>query len=395
MIGARVDASLGFGPAFGRFVRTTGAAFVLALCIGVPGGPAAAQSDRAQVSVAAVPGAEELAVATRVLPPFVMGETAGDLTGFSVELWRAIAVEAGLKSRFQVYDTLPDLLDAVQSGKNPVGIAAISITADREQRMEFSQPMYRSGLQIMARAGDGNALGLLGSLLSLPVLEAIGLFFLALLVPAHVAWAIHRFDPTSSWNIPRSYWPGILDAFYWSVEKMASTASGAPGGHAGRVFNILWSFLCVIVLASLTALIASALTVSSLRREINGPNDLVGKRVATVAGSTSAAYLRKIGAIVDEFPDFDGATRALGQAGRKGPVALVYDAPIILYFVNKDADHRFAAIGAPFREENYGIAYPLNTTIRHAVDAALVRLVENGTYDQIRDKWFAKPATQN
>ena len=76
-------------------------------------------------------------------------------------------------------------------------------------------------------------------------------------------------------------------------------------------------------------------------------------------------------------------------------MALVYDAPIILYFVNNDASHRFDPVGAPFREENYGIAFPLSSTIRHDVDAALVRLIENGTYDQIREKWFGKPATQN
>ena len=180
---------------------------------------------------------------------------------------------------------------------------------------------------------------------------------------------------------------------------MIGTAVGMPGGHLGRVFNNVWSFLCVMVLASVTALIASALTLSSLRADINGPEDLAGKRVATVSGSTSAAYLRDLGASVEEYPDFEHAAAALGRAsgvaGRTAAVALVYDAPIVLYFINNDAERKFLAVGPPFRAENYGIAFPLDSKIRHTVDTALQKLRENGTFDQIREKWFGKSRIQD
>ena len=45
------------------------------------------------------PKAREMRVATRVVPPFVMRGKDGALTGFSVELWRAIERDTGLKSR--------------------------------------------------------------------------------------------------------------------------------------------------------------------------------------------------------------------------------------------------------------------------------------------------------
>ena len=77
-----------------------------------------------------VPQVAEITVATRIIAPFVMKDGA-ELSGFSVDLWRAIGAELGLRSRFVTHDTLAKLLDAVRSGQNDVGIAAISITAKR------------------------------------------------------------------------------------------------------------------------------------------------------------------------------------------------------------------------------------------------------------------------
>jgi polar amino acid transport system substrate-binding protein len=337
-------------------------------------------------------GATELAVATRVVAPFVIEGSPGELSGFSVDLWRAIAAEAGLKSHFQTYETLPELMSAVQTGKNPVGIAAISITADREKTLDFSQPMFRSGMQIMAPVGQTGVADLARSVLSPGPLTAIGIVLLVLLIPAHIGWLIHRLTPSSDWKISRAYWPGVLQALYWAAEKMIQTSEGAPGGALGRLFNNVWAFLCVLLLASFTALIASALTLSSLRSDINGPSDLVGKRIASVKGSTSAAYLREIGASVAEYPNFADAAAALDKSkgGSFPPVALVYDAPIVLYYINNDGSGKFQAVGAPFRAENYGIVFPLNSGLRLAINAALLKLTEDGTYQQINDKWFGK-----
>lgn len=101
----------------------------------------------------AAPAGRDLVVATRVLPPFVIEEEAGKYSGFSIDLWEAIATEAKLRTHLEAYRTLPELLDAVATGANPVGIAAVSITAQREEKLDFSQPMFRSGLQIMVPTG--------------------------------------------------------------------------------------------------------------------------------------------------------------------------------------------------------------------------------------------------
>ncbi|TMA58926.1 MAG: transporter substrate-binding domain-containing protein [Deltaproteobacteria bacterium] len=102
----------------------------------------------------AQPKEEKLLVATRLIRPFVY-EQQGHLTGFSVELWQEIAKQMNAQSEFIVKPTVKELLDAVKSKNVALGIAAISITADREVELDFSQPMFDAGLQILTPVQGG------------------------------------------------------------------------------------------------------------------------------------------------------------------------------------------------------------------------------------------------
>jgi len=63
---------------------------------------ASAYPQTAGSPAASAPGqSPELCVATMVFPPFVM-EQNGSLTGFSIELWNAIAARLKLKTRYRI-----------------------------------------------------------------------------------------------------------------------------------------------------------------------------------------------------------------------------------------------------------------------------------------------------
>jgi ABC-type amino acid transport substrate-binding protein len=44
--------------------------------------------------------------------------------------------------------------------------------------------------------------------------------------------------------------------------------------------------------------------------------------------------------------------------------------------------------GSIFHKENYGIVFPSESPYRKPVNEALLKLKENGTYDQLFKKWF-------
>ena len=90
----------------------------------------------------------EIRVVTKEIEPFVFKE-GGRLTGFSIDLWEDIAQQAGFEFEYVEVTTVGEQLEAVEAGDADLAIAAISVTQDREERVDFSYPYYTSGLLIM------------------------------------------------------------------------------------------------------------------------------------------------------------------------------------------------------------------------------------------------------
>ena len=118
--------------------------------------------------------------------------------------------------------------------------------------------------------------------------------------------------------------------------------------------------------------------------KISGPGDLVGNKVATVAHTTSAAFLKERGIKATEMDSVDGALRAI----REGYDAVVFDAPVLQYYV-AHAGKGIAQMSGPiFAAEDYGFAFKEGSDLRRQVDAALLSMREDGTYERIRQLWF-------
>ena len=105
---------------------------------------------------------------------------------------------------------------------------------------------------------------------------------------------------------------------------------------------------------------------------------------ATVAHTTSAAFLKERGIKATEMDSVDGALRAI----REGYDAVVFDAPVLQYYV-AHAGKGIAQMSGPiFAAEDYGFAFKEGSDLRRQVDAALLSMREDGTYERIRQLWF-------
>lgn len=339
----------------------------------------------------AQPRLESLRVATRLVKPFVFEEN-GNLTGFSVELWQAIAKQLNVTSEFVVKPTVRDLLASVNNHEANLGIAAISITAERELKWDFSQPMFDAGLQILvsAQAAESNLLGtIVAGIFTRDFLLMIGLVVLLIAIPAHIVWFLER-RPAGGLLSHCSYFPGIFEAAWWAAATLATQADQMPKSAAARIAAVVWMFSSVVFIAYFTASVTSSLTLQQLRGDIKGPEDLPGKRVASVKGSTSVEYLRQQSIDVMEFTKVEEAYQALQQNQAE---AVVYDAPVLLYYASHDGKGKVHVVGSIFRKENYGIVFPDKSPLRKRVNEALLKLKENGAYDQLSKKWFGGSGT--
>ena len=330
-------------------------------------------------------------VAVRVLPPFVVQQQDGHLSGFSVDLWNAIAAKQHWTTHFDVVPDVDAQLAAVADKKDDVAVGAVSITADRDLRYDFSQPILSGGLQILTRtqkAGpEATAFDSLMKLLFSPsVLVWLGIAILLTIVPAHIVWFLERGHPEGM-IVEKKYFPGIFQAFFWGMGTLATQADSMPRHWGSRIVAVLWMFTSVVFVAFYTATLTASLTVQQFRSAINGPDDLPGKAVATVTGTTSADYLHDSGVKATAFPDIDTAVKALND---KKVDAVVYDAPVLQYVANADGTGNIGVVGPVFHAGDYGYAFTNGSTMRKAVDATLLGLRESGDYDTISAHWFGK-----
>jgi polar amino acid transport system substrate-binding protein len=340
----------------------------------------------AAASALSQPKEQTLRVATRIIKPFVFEENRA-LTGFSVELWQEIGRQLNAKFEFVMKPSVKELLEATRSKEVNLAIAAISITAERELDWDFSQPMFDAGLQILTPA-QGTRSGFVGAIIagvfSSAVLPILGIVLLMILVPAHLVWFFERKNSTGMLT-HRSYLPGIFEACWWAASTLATQADQMPRAALARIVAVIWMFASVVFIAYFTAAVTSSLTLQQLRGEINGPEDLPGKRVATVKGSTSMDYLRAHNIEALEFANVEEALRATQHGSAD---AVVYDAPVLLYYASHEGKGKVQVVGNIFRKESYGILFPSNSPHRKPVNEALLKIRENGTYDRLYRKWF-------
>src|SRR5690625_6025755 len=89
--------------------------------------------------------------------------------------------------------------------------------------------------------------------------------------------------------------------------------------------------------------------------EIQGVEDLEGATIATLLGSTSAAYIEANidGATANTYEQIDQAYLSV-EGGSSD--AILYDAPNVEYYVSTAGEGSLKVTGELFEAENYGIA---------------------------------------
>ena len=83
-------------------------------------------------------------------PPFTYKDAQGNLTGFDVDLAKAVAAKLGLKPQF-VLTEWSGILAGLQAGKYDVIVNQVGITAERQKSIGFSAPYAYSNPQIIVK----------------------------------------------------------------------------------------------------------------------------------------------------------------------------------------------------------------------------------------------------
>lgn len=329
---------------------------------------------------------QKLRIATKPLEPFVIVE--GEVPrGFSIDLWSEVARRLDLDYEWVMYDTVSEILQAVIDGEADVAIAGISMTSERELQVDFTHPFYDAGLQIMVPASQPSFIqGVIRQFTS-PGLVA---FFVIGLVAAFVMTNIvyfteRRHDP----DFQNGYLRGLWEGLWWMMSMVVSGEHPESGTHKTyrRLMTIAFWLIGLFLIVQFEANVTADTTINKLAGDIGGPEDLPGKRVVTVEGSTAAEYLADKNIRYIGVSDIEEAYPLL-ENNRAD--AIVYDAPVLQYYAITGGNGRVSVVGSLFKPEKYGIALSKGSELRKPVNEVLLEMYQDGTLAEIEDRWFRR-----
>jgi len=326
-----------------------------------------------------------LLVGTKVAPPFAMKDKEGHWEGISIELWDLIAKRLGLVYRFEER-TLKTLLDGVESRQLDVGIAAITITADRENRFDFSHSYYTTGLSIAIPKKDTEGWwALLKGFFSYEMFVLVSALAGILLLIGTVTWLVERK------RNPETFHPhpirGIAGGIWWAAVTMTTVGYGdmTPKTLGGRLIALFWMFASLLLVSSIIAGVASTLTVAKMDHLITGPEDLARGNIASIEHSVSDKYLRSRRIYPIYYESVEAGLAAL-KAGKAD--AMVYDAPLLQYTIKEKFAETLMMTDALFENQNYGIAFPEGSPLRESVNRVMLETIHSVEWERILHKYL-------
>jgi ABC-type amino acid transport substrate-binding protein len=320
--------------------------------------------------------------------PFAIPDTAMKWTGYAVVMFEASSIHARVVPEFREYASADALIDAVASGEVDAGVGNTLVTSERLARVDFSQPFLDAGLRVMVssekgssffRLVDGLVQGGHARVLVWCLAGALGLTVV-------VSLLLRRFDREFTPHLHE----GLAESFHHVVSVAVTGKTSYKGGVVppwiGRIVAAIWLLFGLATVAYLTSTVTSVMTADVLHRQINGPNDLRGKTIGIVTASGGDTYCSEQKLDIVRFSTLEAAVQAITE---RHVDAVVGDASILEYYDLKHPEEKIAVVGELFQRRHFGFAFHRDgTNLREKFDIAILALRENGTLDQIRQRWF-------
>jgi len=317
-----------------------------------------------------------LRVLLRVAPPFVIEEADGRYTGLSFELWREIADDLDLDYEVRAVG-LAEMLEEIAAGRADVGVGATTMTAAREEILDFTHPFLSSGLAIVARTSGGAWAGALKRLFSTEFFRAAGTLASLLLIVGGLVWVFeHRANPQQFETSPRR---GLWSSFWFAAVSMTTVGYGdkAPVSVGGRIVTLVWMFTSIIVISFFTAALATALTVESLEAGIRGPEDLHRVTVGALPNTTSFQWLEVRDISPRTFDTPQDGLRALAAGEIE---AFVHDAPIVRWLVQSRGADGMTVLPRVVERQDYALVLPSGSPLREDINRVLLHAIRRDRF---------------
>ena len=316
-----------------------------------------------------------LTVAVAECPPFVMIRD-GRYSGLAILLWERVGTELGLSWDYAEY-SLGDLLDSItieHAAKLPdVGISCTSVTAEREELIDFSHSFSETYTAIAVRQTSLWS-AITGVFTSPRTLKAILIILsIAILIGATFYLLEHRSNKkifSSNSFMGRLLEPLIVGLMFVTNGPIRFYRFKTL---TARVLATVLTLSSTFFIAAVTAVLASSFTLNAMQTEVRTLHDLRDLQVGALSGSTSSAFLSSNGIKHQTRPDLDTLVIDLDEGKLN---AIVSDAAFLRYRINQGKQQgKFESLTVlPYELEaqNYAFILTEDSLLRESINRTLL-----------------------
>ena len=331
----------------------------------------------------------KLTVAVAECPPFVIIKD-GRYSGLAVYLWERIGSEMGLSWDYIEYP-LGGLLETITSKDQTVlpdvGISCTSVTAEREELIDFSHSFNETYTAIAVRQTTLWS-AVTGFFSSPRVLKALFIVLgIAMLIGAVFYLLEHKNNKklfSNDTTLGKFIEPIIIGLMFVSSGPIRFYRFKTL---TARVLSTILTLSSTFLIAAVTAVLASSFTLTAMQTEVRSLDDLRNLQVGALDASTSSAFLSINGITHKTRPDLDTLVDEL-ESGELD--AIVSDAAFLTYRINKGKQQgKFKSLTVLPNElaaQNYAFILKQDSPLRERINRALLtERVQRDWRDKIRE----------
>uniref|UniRef100_A0A8C9WVC1 Glutamate receptor n=1 Tax=Scleropages formosus TaxID=113540 RepID=A0A8C9WVC1_SCLFO len=370
-------------------------------------------------------------VTTILEAPYVMLKKNAELfidndryEGYCVDLAAEIAKHCGFKYQLKIVgDGKYGARDAETKiwngmvgelvyGKADIAIAPLTITLVREEVIDFSKPFMSLGISIMIKKPQKSKPGVFSFLDPLAyeiwmciVFAYIGVSVVLFLVSrfSPYEWHTEEYEDGQIQTSESTNEFGIFNSLWFSLGAfMQQGCDISPRSLSGRIVGGVWWFFTLIIISSYTANLAAFLTVERMVSPIESAEDLAKQTEIAYgtldSGSTKEFFRRSKIALFDKMWTYMKSAEpsvfvkktsegVLRVRKSKGKYAYLLESTMNEYIEQRKPCDTMK-VGGNLDSKGYGIATPKGSSLRNAVNLAVLKLNEQGLLDKLKNKWW-------
>jgi len=296
--------------------------------------------------------------------PFVVKQ-GSSIDGMTVDIWELIANKLNWKYQYELSArTLVSGFQALKDKKIDVLIGAVSVDSRGLEKISFSRPYFINRIGVIGRNENVTFWDYLSAFAKKVLNINLVIALLIFLLFCHILWLFERRH-----SMPESYLKGIGSALWLGFKSFVANESNGTKRLAARLVLSVWLLLSVTTLATFTASITSALTMSLLSHsKAFSIGRIRGKHVAVIKSTIDTTLIDRLYVIPVYVPNLAKAVELLEA---KKVFAVIDDLPSIRYYLHQHPSDRIGIAHEVLGYDEYAFAFRKNSPLLKPFDLML------------------------